>query len=180
MEHYLRFYIKFHSYVIAVATILGSIFMAVVLYQTTDFHYPLEEFYDYRFMGSGGLVFGVIWLAVGISLFYGIFKEVKQFVYPFVVMFMVELFLLVLRDVIMIWHNKRWYNMVFVNPIVVVIALYITLHVMMTLVAMGKLIEHDPLAQPGTNFVRFNTDNAGQNRQRRQNVEGDEEVLVTE
>lgn len=30
--------------------------------------------YDYRYMGSVGLVFGVIWLTVGISLFYGIFK----------------------------------------------------------------------------------------------------------
>lgn len=38
-------------------------------------------------------------------------------------MYMIELFLLVLRDIIMIWQNKRWYNMVFVNPFGVVMAL---------------------------------------------------------
>ncbi|EAT47558.1 AAEL001325-PA [Aedes aegypti] len=177
MQHYLRFYIKFHSYVIAVATIIGSIFLAAVLYQSTDFLYPLEEFYDYRYMGSVGLVFGVIWLTVGISLFYGIFKEEKKFVYPFVAMYMIELFLLVLRDIIMIWQNKRWYNMVFVNPFGVVMALYVTLHVMMTMIAMGKLIEHEPVAQPGTNFVRFNTENG---QEQRHSVVGDEEVLVTD
>lgn len=177
MEHYLRFYIKFHSYIIAIATILGSVFMAVVLYQTTEFHYPLEEFYDYRFMGSTGILFGIIWFAVGVSLFYGIFKEVKKCLYPFVVMFMFELFLVILRDIVMIWQNQRWYNIVFVNPAAVICALYITLHIMMTFVAMGKLIEHEPLAQAGTNFVRFNT---GSGRDQRPSVVGDEEVLVTE
>lgn len=176
MEHYLRFYIKFQSYVIAIATILGSILMAGVIYINSDFHYPLDEFYDFRFMGSAALVFGVIWFAVGVSLFYGILKEVKLFVYPFIPMFMLEMFLLIVRDIVMIWQNKRWYNMVFMNPFAIAIALYITLHVMMTLVSIGKLIEHDPVSQPGTNFVRFKTD-AG--RERAESVDGDEETLVT-
>ncbi|XP_065079769.1 uncharacterized protein LOC135702664 [Ochlerotatus camptorhynchus] len=177
MEHYLRFYIKFQSYVIAIATILGSVFTAVTIFANTDFHYPLEEFYNYRFMGSGALLFGVIGFAVGISLFYGIFKEDKQFVYPFIPLFMLELFLLVVRDIVMIWQNKRWYNMVFMNPFTIIMALYITLHVMMTLVSIGKLIEHEPVLQPGTNFVRFKTDGA---RERTEEVDGDEEALVTE
>lgn len=53
----------------------------------------------------------------------------------------------------------------------------ITLHVMMTLVSIGKLIEHDPVAQPGSNFVRFKTDAAPG---RAEDVDGDEEALVTE
>lgn len=48
---------------------------------------------------------------------------------------------------------------------------------MMTMIAMGKLIEHEPVAQPGTNFVRFNTENG---QEQRHSVVGDEEVLVTD
>lgn len=173
----MRFYIKFQSYVIAIATILGSIFMAAIIFTNSAFHYPLEEFYNYRFMGSSAIVFGVIWFAVGVSLFYGIFKEAKQFIYPFIPMFMLELFLLVVRDIFMVWHNKAWYNMVFINPFVIGIALYITLHVMMTLVSIGKLIEHEPVAQPGTNFVRFKTNAVPEPLE---DVDGDEEALVTE
>lgn len=62
-------------------------------------------------------------------------------------------------------HKKKWFSS------------DITLHIMMTFVAMGKLIEHEPLAQAGTNFVRFNT---GSGRDQRPSVVGDEEVLVTE
>ncbi|XP_062549786.1 uncharacterized protein LOC134214426 [Armigeres subalbatus] len=176
MERYLRFYIKFHSYVIAIATILGSIFMSVVFYQSTDSQYPLEEFYDYRYMGSVGLVFGVVWIVAGISLFYGIYKEVKQCLYPFVVMYMLDMLQLVLRDVILIWQNKRWFHMVFINPIAVIMTLYITLHVMTTLVAVRKLIERDPVAQLGTNFVRLNTE--ANRRIRMQQTNDDQDALV--
>lgn len=50
-------------------------------------------------------------------------QEVKIFIFPFAVMFMLDLFLLVVRDIILIWHNKPWYEMVFVNPLVIPITL---------------------------------------------------------
>ncbi|XP_058834465.1 uncharacterized protein LOC131694317 [Topomyia yanbarensis] len=158
MERYLRFYIKFHGYVLAIGTILGSILMTVLLYASTDFVYPLENFYDYRFMGSAALVFGALWLGIGIALFYGIFKEVKVCLYPFAAMYMLDLFFLFIRDIVLIWHNERWYKIALLNPVTAVVVLYLTLHIMLSMVALGKLFEHDPLTPSGSNFVRFKTD----------------------
>ncbi|XP_055626598.1 uncharacterized protein LOC129768760 [Toxorhynchites rutilus septentrionalis] len=179
MERYLRFYIKFHGYILAIGTIFGALFMAFILFTNSDFHFPLEEFYDFRFMGSSGILFGIIWLGVGISLLYGLIKEVKIFIFPFAVMYMLDLFLLFLRDIILIWQNKPWFEMVFVNPFVIPLTLFVTLHVMLSIVALGKLFEHDPLAQPGTNFVRFKTDEQRSNSISGADV-GDEVSLVAE
>ncbi|XP_055607485.1 uncharacterized protein LOC129755155 [Uranotaenia lowii] len=182
MERYLRFYIKFQGYIIAICTIFGSVFMGFLIYSNNSFHYPLEEFYDYRFMGSAGLLFGLIWLLIGVSMLYGLIREDKRFVYPFVVMFMLELFLLLARDMALIWTNKSWYHMVFVNPALALIALFICVHTMMSLVALGKLFEHDPLAQSGTNFVRFKTTGTGArngaNNRGDEEASGDEVSLV--
>lgn len=30
--------------------------------------------YDFRFMGSAGIVFGITWVSVGISMLYGLIK----------------------------------------------------------------------------------------------------------
>lgn len=43
MERYLRFYIKFQGYILAIGTILGAILMAFVIFINSDLHYPLEE-----------------------------------------------------------------------------------------------------------------------------------------
>lgn len=43
MEGYLRFYIKFQGYTMAVVCIVASILATLVIYQNNDMHYPLEE-----------------------------------------------------------------------------------------------------------------------------------------
>lgn len=179
MEGYLRFYIKFQGYTMAVVCILASILATLVIYQNNDMHYPLEEFYNYRFMGSSALVFGVCWLAVGVSMLYGIIKEVKVYLYPFAVMYMLDLFLMFLRDIVSIWTNRPWYEIILLNPVAGFVALYITLHIMLSLVALGKLFEQDPLALRGTNFVRFKTENRPGEFDPQEQL-GDELSLVTE
>ncbi|XP_053690277.1 uncharacterized protein LOC128738859 [Sabethes cyaneus] len=170
MERYLRFYIKFHGYVMAISTILGTILMTIVCFTGSEMFYPLEQFYEYRFMGSGALLFGILWLFVGIALFYGIYKEVKKWIYPFAVAFMVDLFLLFVRDIFLIWYNSQWYQTVLLNPLSALVALYVVLHIMLTLVALGKLFDHDPVEPTGMNFVRFKSDD-------RPSASGEEDVV---
>ncbi|XP_058461548.1 uncharacterized protein LOC131436700 [Malaya genurostris] len=158
MERYLRFYIKFQGYVLAIGTILGSILMSFIIYNATDFVFPLEEFYDYRFMGSAALVFGALWFTVGITMLYGVYKEVKVCLIPFTILYMVDLFFLFIRDIALVWQNERWYKIALLNPVTATVVLYITLHIMLSVVALGRLFSYDPVSQSGSNFVRFKSD----------------------
>lgn len=106
-----------------------------------------------------------------------------------------------LRDIVSIWTNRPWYEIILLNPVAGFVALCkfskisntdekkksskhiklsdITLHIMLTLVAMGKLFEQDPLALRGTNFVRFKTENRPGEFDPQEQL-GDELSLVTE
>ncbi|XP_055536200.1 uncharacterized protein LOC129724935 [Wyeomyia smithii] len=158
MERYLRFYIKFHGYVLALASFAGAILTLTFFNYSKDMVYPLERFYDYRFMGSGMIFFAILWLIVGISMLYGMYKEAKIWIYPFAIAYMLDFFLLFVRDIVLIWNNDPWYEIVLLNPMMALPALYITLHIMLTIVALGKLFEHAPVEPTGTNFVRFKND----------------------
>ncbi|XP_055536201.1 uncharacterized protein LOC129724936 [Wyeomyia smithii] len=156
MERYLRFYIKFHGYVLALGTIAGATFMTFLFFESKkDMVYPLERLYDYRFMGVGILFFGSLWLIAGIAMLYGVYKEAKIWIYPLAILYMFDMFLLFVRDIVLIWYNEPWYKILLLNPIVALPVLYITLHIMLTVVALGKLFEHAPVEPTGTNFVRF-------------------------
>lgn len=179
MEGYLRFYIKFQGYTIAVVCLVASILATFIIFQHNDMHLPLEEFYNYRFMGSSAIVFGICWFLVGSSMLYGVYKEVKVCLYPFAIMYMLDLFLIFLRDIISIWMNRPWYDIDLLNPFMGFVALYITLHLMLTLVALGKLFDQDPISLRGTDFVRFKTETAPNQEFDPQEQANDELSLVT-
>uniref|UniRef100_A0A182JFA8 MARVEL domain-containing protein n=1 Tax=Anopheles atroparvus TaxID=41427 RepID=A0A182JFA8_ANOAO len=157
MERYLRFYIKFQGYMIGVITLVFSVFMTFVIYDTNPLTYPLAEYYDYRFMGSSALVLGLFWFCAGAAFIYGVYHEIKQCLLPFGVLYLCDLFLMAFRDLILIWHDRRWYSMVFVNAPVALIVLYITCYLFMTLIALSRLFSLEPKPQTGDNFVRFNS-----------------------
>lgn len=156
MERYLRFYIKFQGYMIGALTLLLSVLLTFVIYDSTSFTYPLEEYYDYRFMGSSALVLGVFWFCAGVSFIYGVYHEIKQCLLPFAILYLMDLFLMALRDLVMIWHDRRWYTTLFLNLPAAIVALYITTYLFMTLIALSRLFTTDPKPQRGDNFMRFN------------------------
>ncbi|XP_039453801.1 uncharacterized protein LOC120432619 [Culex pipiens pallens] len=139
MDRFLRFYIKFLGYSIGIASILGTFFMTLSIYSYSDFHFPLEEFYDYRFMGSSALVFGVAWLTASIALLYGIYKEKQPYLYPFVAMFMFDLFLMVTRDIAIFWMNLAWHHTPLLNVAVLPVVLLTSLHVVFSMIVLGKM-----------------------------------------
>uniref|UniRef100_A0A182WZ21 Uncharacterized protein n=1 Tax=Anopheles quadriannulatus TaxID=34691 RepID=A0A182WZ21_ANOQN len=183
MERYLRFYIKFQGYMIGGFTLLLSILMTLVIFESNDPYYPMEfcklhrlqcyaSFahpypyllslpfngridYNYRFMGTTALVLGIFWFIAGVTFMYGVHYEIKQCLLPFALLYLVDLALLAIRDIVMIWHDRRWYSMVFVNIPTLLAVLYITCYLFMTLVALGRLFSTDPKPQTGDNFVRF-------------------------
>lgn len=155
MERYLRFYIKFQGYMIGGFTLLLSILMTMVIFESNDPYYPMEFYYNYRFMGTTALVLGIFWFIAGVTFMYGVHYEIKQCLLPFALLYLVDLALLAIRDIVMIWHDRRWYTMVFVNIPTLLAVLYITCYLFMTLVALGRLFSTDPKPQTGDNFVRF-------------------------
>lgn len=155
MERYLRFYIKFQGYLVGVFTLLFSIFLTFIIYDANSFYYPMEMYYDYRFMGSTALVLGAFWFGAGVCFLYGVYREIKQCLLPFALMYLFDLFLMAIRDIVMIWHDRRWY-VVLTNLPAAIIVLYVTCYLFMTMVALSRLFSSDPKPKPGDNFVRFN------------------------
>lgn len=93
-----------------------------LVYSLESFGLPWGYRYSTEYSRFGPQVLPQLLLFIMQNLTH-IFQEVKKCLYPFVVMFMFELFLVILRDIVMIWQNQRWYNIVFVNPAAVICAL---------------------------------------------------------
>uniref|UniRef100_A0A182WJJ7 MARVEL domain-containing protein n=1 Tax=Anopheles minimus TaxID=112268 RepID=A0A182WJJ7_9DIPT len=156
MERYLRFYIKFQGYMIGAFTVLFSVLITCVIFEANDMYYPMELFYNYRFMGSTAVVLGVFWFIAGVAFLYGVHQEIKQCLLPFALLYLLDLCMLAIRDIMMVWHDRRWYSMVFVNMPSFLAVLYITCYLFMTLIALARLFTAEPKPQTGDNFVRFN------------------------
>uniref|UniRef100_A0A182MRB9 Uncharacterized protein n=1 Tax=Anopheles culicifacies TaxID=139723 RepID=A0A182MRB9_9DIPT len=143
-------------YMIGAFTILFSILITLVIFENNETYYPMEFYYSYRFMGSTAVVLGVFWFIAGLAFLYGVHKEIKQCLLPFALLYLLDLCLLAVRDILMVWHDRRWYSMVFVNMPALMAVLYITCYLFMTLIALARLFATEPKPQTGDNFVRFN------------------------
>ncbi|XP_029733585.1 uncharacterized protein LOC109418964 [Aedes albopictus] len=154
MDRFLRFFIKFHGYAIALLSILFA--LVSVLFTRLNYQYPLEEWYNFRFSGIPMLILGAAWIMASLVLVIGVFKECPKLVYPYGAVFVVELGTLILRDVYLLVAGKDWDEMVFIN-ISVVLLLFIIPYIALSLLALLKLIEVDPIMPKSRsdNFVRF-------------------------
>ncbi|KAL1379009.1 hypothetical protein pipiens_015214 [Culex pipiens pipiens] len=154
MDRFLRFFIKFHGYAIALLSILFA--LVSVLFTRLNYHYPLEEWYNFRFSGIPMLILGAAWIMASVILVVGVFKENTRLIYPYGVVFVLELATLILRDVYLLVAGKDWDEMVFIN-VSVVLLLFIIPYIALSLLALLKLIEVDPIMPKSRsdNFVRF-------------------------
>ncbi|XP_039453803.1 uncharacterized protein LOC120432621 [Culex pipiens pallens] len=156
MEPFFRFFIKFQGYFIGITCIFGNIMSMIDAHFVL--HYPHKDFFDYRYMGKTALFFNLLWIAVGIATIYGVYQKIRKFLYPLAILFTLDLFLLILRDIVVIWIDHPWAHVNLLWPFSAVQIIYASLHVMTTLVALGKLIDQETSAQSGPNFVRFKVD----------------------
>ncbi|XP_055607482.1 uncharacterized protein LOC129755152 [Uranotaenia lowii] len=127
-------------------------------YKTAFFGFgmPLMLWYNFRFSGIPMLILGSAWIMASIILVIGIFKECAKLIYPYGFVFAMELVTLILRDVYLLIAGKSWDEMVFIN-ISVVLLLFIIPYIALSLLALLKLIEVDPITPKSRsdNFVRF-------------------------
>ncbi|XP_058838943.1 uncharacterized protein LOC131694318 [Topomyia yanbarensis] len=153
MDKFLRFFIKFHGYCIAVASSALTILFTSIF--TSHLHHDSwEELYDLRYTGIPALIFGLAWMMANSLLIVGIFKEKKTYLYPFSVLFILDLFLVILRDLYLIINQYAWYKSVFFN-FSLPFLLFIIPYVILSILALIKLFDVDPIIRTDDNFVRF-------------------------
>uniref|UniRef100_A0A8D8NT32 (northern house mosquito) hypothetical protein n=1 Tax=Culex pipiens TaxID=7175 RepID=A0A8D8NT32_CULPI len=153
MDKFLRFFIKFHGYCIAVASsILTALFTSIFTSNWAYIRY--EEFYNLRYTGIPALVFGLVWMVANSLLFIGIFKEKKTLLYPFCALFLLDLVLVLLRDFYLMIYDSSWYKTVFFN-VCLPLMFFIVPYVILSMLALMKLFEVDPIVRTDDNFVRF-------------------------
>ncbi|KAL9701620.1 hypothetical protein quinque_005061 [Culex quinquefasciatus] len=87
-------------------------------------------------------------------LFIGIFKEKKTLLYPFCVLFLLDLVLVLLRDFYLMIYDSSWYKTVFFN-VCLPLMFFIVPYVILSMLALMKLFEVDPIVRTDDNFVRF-------------------------
>ncbi|EDS43298.1 conserved hypothetical protein [Culex quinquefasciatus] len=109
-------------------------------------------------MGSSALILGLAWFGVGVTMIYGVFKENTKCLYPLPILYMAELFVLFSRDVVMVWRSEPSYKIAFLDPIATLVILYVTLHILMSVVALARLFQHEPLDQSVMDFRRLKAD----------------------
>ncbi|XP_053690278.1 uncharacterized protein LOC128738860 [Sabethes cyaneus] len=153
MDKLLRFFIKFHGYCIAVATsVLTVLFTSIFTSHMQQASW--EELYDLRYTGIPALVFGIAWMVVNSLLIIGIYQERKTFLYPFTILFLFELLLVILRDIYLIANDFAWYKSVFFN-FSLPFLLFIIPYVIFTMLALRRLFDVDPITRTNDSFVRF-------------------------
>lgn len=154
MDKFLRIFIKFHGYCIAIVSSILTIMLTGFLSSSVEAHARWEDFLDIRFTGIPVLVFGIAWMVANSLLIIGIFKETKTFLYPFCILFILEFFLMLLRDLVLVITKDKWYETVFFNftmPFFLFIIPYVTL----SMLALMRLFDIDPINRAEDNFVRF-------------------------
>ncbi|EAT47561.1 AAEL001358-PA [Aedes aegypti] len=154
MDKFLRFFIKFHGYCICtVSSILTPLFTALM----STVGHTRYDLIDLRFTGIPVLILGIAWMIANSLLIIGIVKERKTFLYPFCVLFLIELFMVVLRDMYLVISGDGWYKTAFFN-VTLPLLLFIVPYVVLSMMALMRLFDVDPIQKTDDNFVRFDRD----------------------
>lgn len=153
MDKFLRFFIKFHGYCICtVSSVLTPLFTALL--SNINSYSRYDDFIDLRFTGIPVLIFGIAWMIANSLLIIGLIKEKKSYLYPFCALFLIEFLLVVLRDMYLMISGDRWYHTAFFN-ITLPILLFIVPYVVLSMLALMRLYDTDPIQKTDDNFVRF-------------------------
>lgn len=161
MDKFLRFFIKFHGYCIAVGGSAFTILFTSIFMSTRAQISSYEELYNLRFTGIPVVVFGLAWMVAHSLLLVGIFKEKKQFLYPFSVLFLFDLALVIVRDIYLMTTEYGWYKTVFFN-FFMPFMIFLVPYVILSMLALMRLFDIDPVVRLDDNFVRFDRNSSSE------------------
>ncbi|XP_055626599.1 uncharacterized protein LOC129768761 [Toxorhynchites rutilus septentrionalis] len=153
MDKFLRFFIKFHSYCIAIVSSILTVLFTWI-FSSRVHHDSVTELYNLRYTGIPSLVFGIAWMTANALLIVGIYQEKKSFLYPFSVLFLLDLFLVILRDAYLLIFDYTWFYMVFLN-VSLPFMIFIVPYVILSMLALMRLFDLDPVVRTDDSFVRF-------------------------
>uniref|UniRef100_A0AAG5D6X7 Uncharacterized protein n=1 Tax=Anopheles atroparvus TaxID=41427 RepID=A0AAG5D6X7_ANOAO len=148
MDKYLRQFIKYQPYTIVIFTmIMLALFTPLMANSETT------EIENFRFGGAVAVTFGVCWFLAVMALIVAIHKEDKRFIYPYVVVFGIELSLLMLREFYLSIVEGIYIELLTLKVIIVGI---ITPYIIASLFALHRLFTVDPIVTlQSEGFVRF-------------------------
>ncbi|XP_055536204.1 uncharacterized protein LOC129724940 [Wyeomyia smithii] len=153
MDKLLRSFIKFHGYCIAVVSSTLTISLTSIFISQPNDSSSWEELYDVRYTKIPALVFGLAWMAANSLLIIGLIKEKKTFLYPFAVLFLLDMVLILIRDIYLV-INSAWYRTAFFN-FSLPIFMFIIPYVVLSMLAIMRLFDVDPISRADDSFVRF-------------------------
>ncbi|XP_052898908.1 uncharacterized protein LOC128305477 [Anopheles moucheti] len=148
MDKYLRWFIKYQACMIAMLTLTMVVVITPAISDNGQ-----REIENLRFGGLVATIFGFSWAAAVLCLAHAIYKEDKRFIYPYVVVFGLDLSLLILREFyLMVIHGF----FIEIMTLKLFIATLIVPYVFASLFALHRLFTVDPIESERTEgFVRF-------------------------
>uniref|UniRef100_A0A1Q3F1L8 Uncharacterized protein n=1 Tax=Culex tarsalis TaxID=7177 RepID=A0A1Q3F1L8_CULTA len=164
MDPFFKIFVKFQGYLIAIACIYANLVTMVA--DHIILHYTRKDIFDYEYMGKTIQFFKPLWIAVGFFTLFGIYKEKRKFLYPFTILFTMDLLVLFIRDIVVIWISHPWVRIHLLTPVGALEIIATSLYVMATLAALGKLFDSEISAKSEPSFIRFKV-----------NANGTEELL---
>lgn len=148
MDKYLRQFIKYQSYTIVIFTMIMVAICTPMMAQ-----FETNEIENIRFGGAVAVTFGVSWFLAVVSLVVAIHKEDKRFIYPYLVLFGIDLFLLILREFYLTIIEGNYPELLILK---MMIGAIIIPYVVASLLALHRLFTVDPIVTlRSEGFVRF-------------------------
>ncbi|XP_058126276.1 uncharacterized protein LOC131282787 [Anopheles ziemanni] len=148
MDKYLRQFIKYQPYTIVIFTM---IMVAILTPMMGEFE--AHDIENFRFGGAVAVTFGVSWFLAVVLLVVAIHKEDKRFIYPYLVLFGIDLFLLILRELYVMFIDRIYVEFLSIK---MMLAAIIVPYVIGSLLALHRLFTVDPIVTlRSEGFVRF-------------------------
>ncbi|XP_055602173.1 uncharacterized protein LOC129750969 [Uranotaenia lowii] len=149
MEKFIKFYVLFHGYVLAILAIIMSI--SIVTLYDLEFHMysflDLSYYTQIEWMGDWIWLISFMWLATGISFFYGIIYKDKRALFPYIITYGIHMFIIVLREVLI--ESDTFFA---VDAYILADCVYATVHICITMEVLTKFFNEENSRWEGTGF----------------------------
>ncbi|XP_055602174.1 uncharacterized protein LOC129750970 [Uranotaenia lowii] len=149
IECFLRRYLQLQGYAFGIGAILGVVIFEWI---TQDYdanrvdylQFSANTYTELRYVGIWRYLFHLCWILVSCLLIVGVFWHKSLLLYPFLLMYCVDLYFLFMRDVQLFYASENLEPFrVVIDPVIIFIIIYGLVHVLVTLIALHKLFRHN-------------------------------------
>uniref|UniRef100_A0A182UP64 Uncharacterized protein n=2 Tax=gambiae species complex TaxID=44542 RepID=A0A182UP64_ANOME len=161
MNRIFRYFMKFHGYFIAICTIFFTSVIIVSSFMGRDMHdEPLfvEEEYEpvLKFPVLIQLE-SVLWLTASVMLLAGLYKESKNYITPFLALFIADGVVVIVQETINLCTG-RISELGTIDTRQLVVMILANVYVLVSLIVLYRMFGKEPLPATQNNFVRFDNE----------------------